>query len=47
MGKTGTAKNHAMLEEVEEAHNKMQPILIGTISIEKSKQLSNILKKYK
>ena len=43
--KTGTAKNNAIFEEVKKAHNKMQPILIGTISIEKSELLSKLLKK--
>ncbi len=43
--KTESAKNDAILEEVKKAHDKLQPILIGTISIEKSEHISKILKK--
>jgi preprotein translocase subunit SecA len=43
--KTESAKNDAILEEVKKAHDKLQPILIGTISIEKSEHISNILRK--
>jgi preprotein translocase subunit SecA len=43
--KTENAKNDAIIEEVKKAHDKLQPILIGTISIEKSEHISKILKK--
>ena len=43
--KTENAKNDAILEEVKKAHDKLQPILIGTISIEKSEHISKILRK--
>ncbi|MGN0729064.1 preprotein translocase subunit SecA [Treponema sp.] len=35
----------AIAKEVEEAHSKGQPVLIGTISVEKSEYLSSILSK--
>jgi preprotein translocase subunit SecA len=41
--KTENAKFNAVINEVEEAHKKGQPVLIGTISIEKSEKLSGML----
>jgi preprotein translocase subunit SecA len=38
-------KFSVVIEEIAERHEKGQPILIGTISIEKSEQLSGLLKK--
>ena len=38
-------KANAILEEVKRVHKKGQPILIGTISVEKSEIFSNMLKK--
>ena len=38
-------KFNAIVERVKEANKKGQPVLIGTISIEKSEKLSNLLKK--
>ena len=37
-------KNAAIIEEVAAAHAKDQPILVGTVSIEKSEHLSDLLK---
>lgn len=42
---TETAKFNAVVEDVAECHAKGQPVLIGTISIEKSEQLSKLLKR--
>jgi len=36
-------KFHAICQEISELHKKGQPILVGTISIEKSEQLSRLL----
>ena len=43
--KTEDAKNNAIISEVEKVHNKKQPTLIGTVSIENSELISNLLKK--
>ncbi|MCL5023856.1 MAG: preprotein translocase subunit SecA [Nitrospirae bacterium] len=43
--KTETAKFNAAIGEIEELHRKGQPVLVGTISIEKSEKLSYLLKK--
>ncbi|MGB9716279.1 MAG: preprotein translocase subunit SecA [Thermodesulfovibrionales bacterium] len=43
--KTERAKLNAVIREIEELHNKGQPVLVGTVSIEKSEVLSNLLKK--
>ena len=37
-------KLNAVCEQVEECHKKGQPVLVGTITIEKSEQLSKLLK---
>lgn len=39
------AKYNAIARDVEERHRKGQPMLIGTISVEKSEHLSNLLKR--
>ena len=44
--KTERAKLNAVIEQAVEAHEKGQPVLIGTISIEKSEQLSKMLKRH-
>ncbi|HPQ81243.1 MAG TPA: preprotein translocase subunit SecA, partial [bacterium] len=41
--KTEEAKFNAVVEEVKELHGRGQPVLVGTISIEKSEQLSKML----
>jgi len=43
--KTEKAKFNAVINEIEECHRRGQPVLIGTISIEKSEILSAMLKK--
>jgi preprotein translocase subunit SecA len=43
--KTEKAKFNAVVGEIEELHQKGQPVLVGTISIEKSEVLSHLLKK--
>ena len=42
--KTSREKYAAAVEEIEECHKKGQPVLVGTISIEKSEILSSMLK---
>ena len=37
-------KNDAIIEEIQSAHAKAQPVLVGTVSIEKSEHLSDLLK---
>lgn len=43
--KTQAAKYRAIVEDIKENHEKGQPILVGTVSIEKSELLSEMLKK--
>lgn len=43
--KTQDAKYKAIVEDIKETHAKGQPILVGTVSIEKSELLSEMLKK--
>lgn len=43
--KTERGKFNAVINEIEELHGKGQPVLVGTISIEKSEYLSLLLKK--
>ena len=43
--KTEDAKNRAIIEQIIACHEKGQPVLVGTISIEKSEYLSSLLKK--
>ncbi len=45
--KTQNAKFNAVIDQVVECNKKGQPVLIGTISIEKSELLSSMLKKRK
>ena len=45
--RTTAEKYIAIIEEVKEANNKGQPVLVGTTSIEKSELLSEMLKKEK
>ncbi|MGR3174918.1 MAG: preprotein translocase subunit SecA [Candidatus Scalindua sp.] len=40
---TAKEKEHAIIEEIAEVHEKGQPILVGTISIEKSEMFSKAL----
>ena len=43
--KTRKEKLHAIVEAVEESHAKGQPVLVGTITIEASEELSGLLKR--
>jgi preprotein translocase subunit SecA len=43
--KTEKAKFKAVVEEIKERHRRGQPVLVGTISIEKNEMLSAMLKK--
>jgi len=43
--KTENGKYHAIIRQVKECYDKGQPVLVGTISIEKSEVLSKLLKK--
>ena len=43
--KTEAGKFRAIIKQVEECHRKGQPVLVGTISIEKSEILSKLLKR--
>ena len=43
--KTRKEKLHAIVEAVKEAHDKQQPVLVGTITIEASEELSHLLSK--
>ena len=42
--RTAREKNEAIVEEIQAAHKKSQPVLVGTVSIEKSEHLSELLK---
>jgi len=42
--RTAAEKNHAVALLIEDCYRRKQPILVGTVSIEKSEQLSEILK---
>ena len=42
--KNENGKNRAIVEQVVKCHEKGQPVLVGTVSIEKSEQLSKLLK---
>ena len=43
--KTEMGKFNAIIQQVQECHEKGQPVLVGTVSIEKSEILSKLLKK--
>ncbi len=43
--KNETGKNRAIIEQIAACHEKGQPVLVGTVSIEKSEYLSSLLKK--
>lgn len=43
--KTEQGKFEAVVDEIAECYRKKQPVLVGTVSIEKSELLSNMLKK--
>jgi len=41
--RTTTEKHHAIVADIKECHGRGQPVLVGTITIESSEQLSNLL----
>lgn len=43
--KSAAGKFNAVMDDIEESHKKGQPVLVGTISIETSEHLSQLLKK--
>ncbi len=43
--KSERAKLRAVIEDIKESHAKGQPVLVGTITVEKSEKLSDLLKK--
>ncbi len=43
--KNEAGKNRAILAQIEACHEKGQPVLVGTVSIEKSEQLSALLRR--
>ena len=43
--KTEAGKFRAVIRQIKECHDKGQPVLVGTISIEKSEELSRLLKR--
>ena len=43
--KNEDAKFRAVIEDIKESHSKGQPVLVGTVSIEKSEKLSKLLEK--
>ncbi len=45
--RTAAEKNQAIISQIEDCHRRGQPILVGTVSIEKSEQLSELLKAHK
>ncbi|HUO23904.1 MAG TPA: preprotein translocase subunit SecA [Caulobacteraceae bacterium] len=45
--RTAAEKNQAIIRQIEDCYLRGQPILVGTVSIEKSEQLSELLKAHK
>ncbi len=43
--KTEAGKLRAIVQQIEECHEKGQPVLVGTVSIEKSEELSEMLRR--
>ena len=43
--KNEQAKFRAVIEDIKQSHEKGQPVLVGTVSIEKSEKLSSLLKR--
>ena len=41
--KTVNGKNHAIVEEIAARHAKGQPVLVGTVTVEKSEEISKLL----
>jgi preprotein translocase subunit SecA len=45
--RTADEKNQSIIRQIEDCHRRGQPILVGTVSIEKSETLSELLKAHK
>lgn len=45
--RTAEEKNRAIIAQIEDCYKRGQPILVGTVSIEKSEQLSELLKAHR
>ena len=45
--RTSAEKNAAIIKQIEDCHRRGQPILVGTVSIEKSEALSDLLKEHR
>src|SRR5471030_895260 len=45
--RTAAEKNQSIIAQIEDCHRRDQPILVGTVSIEKSEQLSELLKAHR
>jgi preprotein translocase subunit SecA len=45
--RTASEKHEALIKAIEDCHKRKQPVLVGTVSIEKSEMLSELLKKRK
>jgi preprotein translocase subunit SecA len=45
--RTGREKYNAIIEQIEDCHKRKQPVLVGTVSIEKSEEYAALLKKRK
>ena len=45
--RTSAEKNAAIITQIEDCHRRGQPILVGTVSIEKSEHLSELLKAHR
>jgi preprotein translocase subunit SecA len=45
--RTSAEKNRAIISQIEDCYKRGQPILVGTVSIEKSEQLSELLKAHR
>ncbi|MGZ8363190.1 MAG: preprotein translocase subunit SecA [Caulobacteraceae bacterium] len=45
--RTAAEKNQSIIAQIEDCHRRGQPILVGTVSIEKSEALSELLSKHK
>ncbi len=45
--RTAAEKNAAIIKQIEDCYRRGQPILVGTVSIEKSEQLSELLAEHK
>ncbi|MFZ2486646.1 MAG: preprotein translocase subunit SecA [Anaerolineae bacterium] len=43
--RNGTAKFNALMDEIEDCYKRKQPVLVGTVAIETSEAVSNLLKR--